>query len=190
MKTVGFLYFSLYTQLWNEGQTWGCSRCPLPRQLFCYCELQTAHCFCNWGFTLALSVSLKEFTVSLKGPLEILDTNKLLKKYLTGEKRERFLVFARLERNWFSSLNLWDCTHVFTWNMRNFRAQWPFCPESCRWLKPVGKQVLFLLCALGMMGCSWFQWSWAGFDADVTMLKSDRNLQENKNVWGVSSLAD
>lgn len=27
-KVVGFLYFSLYTQLWNEEQTWSCSRCP------------------------------------------------------------------------------------------------------------------------------------------------------------------
>lgn len=43
----------------------------------------------DWDCTLALSASLKEFTVSLKGPLEILDTNKLLKKYLTGGKAER-----------------------------------------------------------------------------------------------------
>lgn len=92
MNIVGFLYFSLYTQLWKEGQTWGCSCCPFLHQLSCYWELQTAQCFCEWDFTLALRVSLKEFTVLLKGPLEILDTNKLLKKYLTGEKR--FLVFA------------------------------------------------------------------------------------------------
>lgn len=32
-KTVGFLYFSLYTQLWNEVQTWGCSCCPFLHQL-------------------------------------------------------------------------------------------------------------------------------------------------------------
>lgn len=89
VKIVGFLYFSLYTQLWNEGQSWGCSHCPFLPQRSCYCELQTAQCFCKRDFTLALSVSLKEFTVSLKGPLEILDTNKLLKKYSTGEKTER-----------------------------------------------------------------------------------------------------